>query len=94
MLAWSMDTHLWVRRTAVLSQNRHRAATDPDLLRQVLDANLDDSPHGREFFIRKAVGWALREYAHTDPEWVIAYVSQRSALLSGLSRREALKHVG
>jgi 3-methyladenine DNA glycosylase AlkD len=59
----------------------------------VLDANLEDSLHGRDFFVRKAVGWALRQHARTDPEWVSAYVQSRGERLSGLSRREALKHL-
>lgn len=91
--AYAVDGHLWVRRTAILAQLKHRGATDLDLLTEVLDANLEDSPHGREFFIRKAVGWALRQHARADPEWVRAYVTARADRLSGLSRREALKHL-
>lgn len=91
--AWAVDDDLWVRRTAVLSQLRHGAATDTALLAEVLDANLEGSPHGSEFFVRKAVGWSLRQYARTDPDWVRAYVADRGDRLSGLSRREALKHL-
>lgn len=89
----AVDTHLWVRRTAILAQLKHRDATHLDLLADVLDANLDGSLHGREFFIRKAVGWALRQHARTNPGWVRAYVDSRGPRLSGLSRREALKHL-
>lgn len=91
--SWAVDGHLWVRRTAVLAQLKHRAETDLDLLADVLDANLEDSLHGRQFFIRKAVGWALRQHARHDPQWVRAYVGSRGLRLSGLSRREALKHL-
>ena len=91
--AWSVDDHLWVRRSAIIAQLKHGAATDTGLLADVLDANLEGSLHGREFFIRKAVGWALRQYARTDPGWVRTYVAARADLLSGLSRREALKHL-
>ena len=59
----------------------------------MLDANLEDSLHGREFFVRKAVGWALRQHARTDADWVRGYVDSRTSRLSSLSRREALKHV-
>ncbi|WP_392543636.1 DNA alkylation repair protein [Oryzobacter telluris] len=90
---WAVDDHLWVRRAAVIAQLKHRTDTDTGLLADVLDANLEDSLHGREFFVRKAVGWALRQYARTDPAWVSTYVSTRGARLSGLSRREALKHL-
>ena len=91
---WSVDDDsLWVRRTAMLSQLRHGAATDTDLLARVLVANLDDTAYGREFFIRKAVGWALRQHARTDPSWVRTFVRTHDDRLSGLSRREALKHL-
>ena len=93
MRSYAVDGHLWVRRTAILVQLKHRDATDLDLLTDVLDANLEDSLHGREFFIRKAVGWALRQHARTAPDWVRAYVASRGDRLSGLSRREALKHL-
>jgi 3-methyladenine DNA glycosylase AlkD len=91
--SWGSEDHLWVRRTAVLAQLRHRADTDTDLLRDVLDANLEGTAYGSEFFVRKAVGWALRAYGDTDPAWVLAYVREHEDGLSGLSRREALKHL-
>lgn len=93
MRAWARDDDLWLRRTAVLCQLASKTATDTALLADVLAANLEGSPHGREFFIRKAVGWALREYAKTDPDWVLAFVAEHDADLSGLTRREALKHL-
>lgn len=93
MRADAVDGHLWVRRTAILAQLKHRDATDLDLLADVIDANLEGSLHGRDFFIRKAIGWALRQHARTDPDWVRAFVASRGPRLSGLSRREALKHL-
>lgn len=92
--AWARDDDLWVRRTAILCQIRSKQATDTGLLDEVLSANLESSLHGKEFFIRKAVGWALREHARTDPGWVRTYVDEHAAELSGLSRREAVKHLG
>ena len=47
----------------------------------------------REFFIRKAIGWALRQYARTDPDWVRSYVAANEGQLSPLSKREALKRL-
>ena len=92
---WSVDaTSLWVRRTAMLAQLRHREHIDTDLLARVLVANLDDTTYGREFFVRKALGWALRQHARTDPGWVGSFVATYDDRLSGLSRREALKHLG
>ncbi|MGN6574768.1 MAG: DNA alkylation repair protein [Nocardioides sp.] len=93
MRSWAEDEDLWLRRTAVLCQLKRKAATDLDLLRFLLEHNLEDSLHGREFFVRKALGWALREHARTDPGWVRAFVAEHDARLSGLTRREALKHL-
>lgn len=89
MDAWVADEDLWVVRTAILHQLRYRAATDP----QRLFAYCTRWRHERDFFIRKAIGWALREYAKTDPAAVRRYVAGRPDL-SGLSRREALKNIG
>ena len=89
----AVDDHLWVRRTAILAQLKHREETDLDLLSDVIDANLEGSAFGKEFFIRKAIGWALRQHARVDPDWVRAFVEARGERLSGLSRREALKHL-
>ncbi len=92
--AWSVDRDsMWVRRTAMLAQLRHGEQTDTDLLARVLVANLDDTAYGKEFFVRKALGWALRQHARTDPAWVRTFVSTHADRLSGLSRREALKHL-
>jgi 3-methyladenine DNA glycosylase AlkD len=91
---WALDPEsLWVRRTAMLAQLRHAEATDTDLLERVLVANLDDTAYGRDFFTRKALGWALRQHARTDPAWVRTFVQHHTVRLSGLSRREALKHL-
>ncbi|GGM43107.1 DNA alkylation repair protein [Microbacterium saperdae] len=84
---WSRDEDMWIRRASIIAQLGRRDATDRDLLTAVIDANAAD----REFFIRKAIGWALREVTRTDPEWVRAFVEARD--LSPLSRREALKHL-
>lgn len=92
--AWASADDLWLRRVAIISQLRARDATDLDLLTHAIDTNLAGSPFGSEFFIRKAIGWALRQHARTDADWVRAFVAERGARLSGLSRREALKHVG
>jgi 3-methyladenine DNA glycosylase AlkD len=89
MRAWACDDDLWVRRTAVLSQLRHQADTDTALLHDVVEANLDD----RSFWLRKAIGWALREYSRTDPDWVRAEVDLLGERLSGLSRREATRRL-
>jgi len=86
---WSVHDDLWLRRTAVLAQLGSGTATDTDLLSDVIAANADRS----EFWLRKAIGWALRDLAHRDPEWVRAYLASHGDALSGLSRREAAKHL-
>lgn len=87
--SWAVDPDRWRRRTAVIAQVGAKAATDTELLAAVIDANLDDP----DFFLRKGIGWALREYAKTDPRWVREYVKAHSDRISDLSRREALKHL-
>ncbi|CAJ62684.1 MULTISPECIES: DNA alkylation repair protein [Frankia] len=90
MLRWSRDGDLWRRRTSIICQLSFTTATDLELLYACIDANLDD----RDFFIRKAIGWALRQYARTDPAEVRRFVGARGQALSSLSRREALKNIG
>ena len=87
---WAVDEDRWLRRTSVIAQLLAKDRTDLDLLSTAIDANLDD----RDFFLRKAIGWALRQHARTDPQWVRTFVADRGDRLSPLSRREALKHVG
>jgi len=86
---WSKDPDRWLRRSSIICQLRFKERTDVELLTEVIDANLAD----REFFVRKAIGWALRQYARTDPDWVRAFVLARDGSLSPLSRREAMKHL-
>ena len=83
---WLAGDHLWLTRTALLHMNRWKQDTDRDWL---FAACLACSAH-RDFFIRKAIGWALREYTKVDEHTVIAFVQQHEAELSGLSRKEAL----
>lgn len=88
MRIWSDDEDFWVRRAAIICQLGRRAATDRGLLEYAILTNIGDS----EFFIRKAIGWALRELGKSDPDWVRAFVAQHP--LSPLSTREALKNLG
>jgi len=91
--AWAVEDDLWLRRSAIISQLGHKESTDLDLLSDAIDANLEGTAYGSEFFIRKAIGWALRQHARVAPDWVRAFVASRADRLSGLSRREALKHL-
>jgi 3-methyladenine DNA glycosylase AlkD len=87
---WAVEDDVWLRRAAIICQVGDGDATDVDLLRHAIEANLDDPT----FWIRKAIGWALRDRARTDPGWVRAEVDRYGERLSGLSRREATKHLG
>ncbi len=87
--SWQTHECLWLRRSSIICQLGHRASTDSALLTDAIAANLDD----RDFFIRKAIGWALREYAKSQPAWVLDFVTTYDDRLSPLSKREALKHL-
>ncbi|MEI5102367.1 DNA alkylation repair protein [Streptomyces sp. PmtG] len=89
MDAWSEDDDLWVVRTALLHQLRYKERTDADRL----FAYCERQAGHPDFFIRKAVGWCLREYAKTDPDAVRAFVDRHRDALAPLSVREALKHI-
>ncbi|MBL8611759.1 MAG: DNA alkylation repair protein [Myxococcales bacterium] len=89
MLRWAGDDDVWIRRSAILCQVSRKGRTDRDLLARAIAPSLGR----REFFLRKAIGWALRAYAKVEPGWVVAYVADREAELSPLSKREALRHV-
>lgn len=88
MDAWIVDAGFWVRRAAMLHQLGWRLDTD----RQRLFGYAARLAGEKEFFIRKAIGWALRDFARWDGEAVRAFVAEHEGVLSPLSRREALKH--
>lgn len=87
---WIDHRNLWLRRAAILCQVGAKNRTDTDRMFRYCSSRA----HETEFFIRKAIGWALRDYARTDPEAVAAFVSVHRSSLSGLSFREATKHIG
>ncbi|MEU6251959.1 DNA alkylation repair protein [Streptomyces sp. NPDC047043] len=87
---WIVDDDLWVARTALLHQLRYKERTDTERL---FGYCLRQSAHP-DFFIRKAIGWCLREYAKTDPEAVRAFLARERGRFAPLSVREALKNIG
>lgn len=89
MLDWATDDDMWKRRSAIICQLGAKGETDLDLL----EAAIAPSLGSKEFFLRKAIGWALRHHARTDPAWVARYVAAHENQLSPLSKREALKHI-
>ncbi|HEY7265658.1 MAG TPA: DNA alkylation repair protein [Trebonia sp.] len=84
---WACDADRWRRRAAVICQIGAKERTDTALLAEAIEANLADP----DFFLRKGIGWALRQHARVDPDWVRAFAATHD--LSPLSRREALKHL-
>jgi 3-methyladenine DNA glycosylase AlkD len=90
MRAWSRSDDMWKRRSAILCQITFKKDTDLDFLFACIEPSLSS----KEFFLRKAIGWALRSYAWTDEKPIVRYVEKNRARLSPLSIREALKNVG
>ena len=90
MRAWSRDADLWKRRSSIICQVKRKETTDLALLCDCIEPNLADP----DFFIRKAIGWALRDLAWTDLDTVEDYVARNADRLSTLSKREALKNAG
>ncbi|EPM4520789.1 DNA alkylation repair protein [Listeria monocytogenes] len=86
--AWINGDNIWLARTAILFQLKYKEKTDVDLL----FFNCEKWLASKEFFIQKAIGWALRQYAKVDSGAVRQFVNSHS--LAPLSRREALKHIG
>ena len=84
---WRKSENFWLRRTTILFQLNYKKETDFDLLCDLIRENLDS----KEFFINKAIGWSLRQYARVDTKAVKKFVN--STQLHPLSRREAMKHI-
>lgn len=82
---WMNSGNMWLQRTCILFQLKYRKKTNT----QLLEGFIKPLKESKEFFIRKAIGWALREYSKTNPTYVKEFVKNNR--LSGLSRREALK---
>ncbi|MGI6212100.1 MAG: DNA alkylation repair protein [Anaerovoracaceae bacterium] len=89
MLKWSEDPDFWLRRAAIDHQRKRKDKTNTELLKAILLNNLGSS----EFFINKAIGWSLREYSKTDPEWVRAFLADWGSRMAPLSVREASKYL-
>ena len=85
---WIASGNLWLQRSAVIYQLKQKSKTDTEILEHNIMALIDH----KDFFIRKAIGWALREYAKTNPDFTLKFVENHKDLLSNLSIREALKH--
>ena len=90
MLEWSKkENNIWLRRVAILHQLSFKENVDKLLLETILEDNLSDG----EFFINKAIGWALRDYSKVNPEWVRKFIEKNRSEMANLSLREASKYL-
>lgn len=89
ILAWSCDEDIWLRRLAIDHQLLRKEETDTELLEKILINNLGQT----EFFINKAIGWALRDYSKTNPDWVRDFIERHQTEMAALSIREGSKYL-
>ncbi|WP_404812737.1 DNA alkylation repair protein [Capnocytophaga canimorsus] len=89
LLQWSIDNNKWIRRIAIDHQLLRKEQTNKELLSEIIYNNLEHT----DFFIRKAIGWALRDYSKTNPQWVCSFIEKHSNKMSKLSLREAKKYL-
>ena len=89
ILSWSCDEDIWLRRLAIDHQLLRKEETDIELLEKILVNNLGQT----EFFINKAIGWALRDYSKTNPDWVRDFIEKHRAEMAILSIREGSKYL-
>ena len=82
---WLKSDNIWLQRSALLFQLKYKNKIDTVLLSSTINSLLNS----KEFFINKAIGWVLREYSRTNPNWVIEFVNNTE--LSNLSKKEALR---
>ena len=89
LLEWSIDENIWLRRIAIDHQLLRKEKTNTELLEKILKNNLGQA----EFFINKAIGWALRDYSKTNPEWVKTFIEENKEKMAKLSIKEASKYL-
>ena len=89
MLTWSKDNNIWIKRTAIEHQLNLKEKTDTKLLEQILINCFGTD----EFFINKAIGWALRDYSKTNPKWVKEFINKYNKQMHSLSIKEASKYI-
>ena len=89
ILQWSLSDNIWLRRVAIDHQLLRKEKTDVHLMEKILFNNLDQT----EFFINKAIGWALRDYSKTNPDWVASFIEKHKERMAELSIKEASKYL-
>ena len=89
LLEWSVDENIWLRRIAIDHQLLRKEKTNIELLKKIIENNFEQT----DFFINKAIGWALRDYSKTNPEWVRNFIEKNKEKMAKLSIREASKYI-
>jgi 3-methyladenine DNA glycosylase AlkD len=89
LLAWSIDENIWLRRIAIDHQLMRKEKTNTELLERILVNNFGQT----EFFINKAIGWSLRDFSKTNPDWVRGFIERHRHEMAPLSIKEAGKYV-
>ena len=89
ILKWSLSDNIWLRRVAIDHQLLRKEKTNVQLMEKILLNNLNQT----EFFINKAIGWALRDYSKTNSEWVAAFIEKNKKRMAELSVKEASKYL-
>lgn len=89
MLDWSKDDDFWIRRIAIDHQLCRKEKTNTELLEKIIVNNFGSN----EFFINKAIGWALRDYSKTNPLWVKEFLNKYQDKMDNLSIKEASKYI-
>ena len=89
MISWSTDDNIWIKRTAIEHQLCLKEKTDTDLLEKILINSFGSD----EFFINKAIGWALRDYSKTNPKWVQNFINTYKDKMNNLSIKEGSKYI-
>ncbi|MDO6498659.1 DNA alkylation repair protein [Photobacterium sanguinicancri] len=87
LMAWRTSENMWLRRASLLAHLKHKADTNLPLLEETILM----LAHEKEFFIQKAIGWVLREYSKTNPDFVNNFIHEHRTVLAPLSQREAMK---
>lgn len=89
LISWSKDKNIWIRRVSIIHQLHRKEKTDTKLLEKIIVNNLGSD----EFFINKAIGWALRDYSKTNKEWVSNFINKYKDKMANLSIKEASKYL-
>ena len=89
ILEWSLSDNIWLRRVAIDHQLLRKEKTNVRLMEKILLNNLDQT----EFFINRAIGWALRDYSKANPEWVASFIEKNKGRMAELSIKEASKYL-